>query len=362
MNLRDKRQIEFADKWIMEGEKGILNLFPRFGKIRTSVHIFNKTNPVSILISYPDNKIKKSWKDEFKILNFDHPDITFTNHRSLSKYMEDNFDLIVIDEVHLLSDAQILVLEEIMVANKKVLGLTGTLSSWTEKNLKRSLDLKVVAKYDIATAIKEGVVADYEIIVIKVPMDNTVKQSYKNKIMTEKQRLRTFNYVINKLEEDQKDSFFMKLKVMEIFQNSLSKKRKIMELISQHKKDRVLVFCGRKDFIESLGIPYHHSTSKNENEFNDFAEGKGNHMAVINIGNTGVTYKPLNYIIINSIDSNSENMTQKISRCLAIENTNPDKKGRIYITVVPDSLEMKWLKSSLENFDKDKIKYIGKDN
>lgn len=361
MTLRDQRQVEFANTWIREGENGILNLFPRFGKIRTSIHIFNKLNPLSILISYPDNKIKTSWINDFKELGFDYVNVVFTNHSSLKKHSDKRFGIVVIDEIHLLSDKQMEEVYNLSVINSRILGLTGTLSDWTKKNLKKMLQLNVVATYSISQAIEEGVIADYEITVIKVPMDNTVMNNYKGKVMTEAKRLRNFNFVINKLQEDRKPDFFMKLKVMELFQNSISKKRKIMELISKHKQDRVLVFCGRKDFIETLGIPYHHSTSGNEDEFNDFAEGKGKHMGVIGIGNTGVTYKPLNYIIINAIDSNPENMTQKISRCLAMENNNPDKKGKIYITVTPSSLEMKWLEKSLIFFDEKKIKYIGLD-
>jgi hypothetical protein len=36
MTLRDKRQKEFADVWLNHGKFGILNLCPRFGKIRTT--------------------------------------------------------------------------------------------------------------------------------------------------------------------------------------------------------------------------------------------------------------------------------------------------------------------------------------
>ncbi len=131
-----------------------------------------------------------------------------------------------------------------------------------------------------------------------------------------------------------------------------------MSLLSDFKKERVLVFCGSKEFAESLGIPYHHSTSKNEQEFEDFANGLGNHMAVIGIGLSGKTYKPLNKVIVNAIDSNSENLTQKIGRCMAIENGNPDKKSRIYIIVTANSLEETWLEKSLVVFDKKKIKFV----
>ena len=76
------------------------------------------------------------------------------------------------------------------------------------------------------------------------------------------------------------------------------------------------------------------------------------------IGNTGVTYKPLNKVIINYFDSNAENLAQKINRCMAMEYNNPDKKAYIYIISSNEEVELKWLSRALEFFDKNKIKYI----
>ena len=70
MTIRDKRQKEFADVWLKE-KHGILNLCPRFGKIRTSIIALEKLKPKSILIAYPDNKIRDSWKADFEELEYD---------------------------------------------------------------------------------------------------------------------------------------------------------------------------------------------------------------------------------------------------------------------------------------------------
>ena len=77
---------------------------------------------------------------------------------------------------------------------------------------------------------------------------------------------------------------------------------------------------------DELGIPSYHSKSSEKQIFDDFAEGVGNHLAVVKIGNTGVTYKPLNKVIINYFDSNGENLAQKINRCMAMEYNTPEKK------------------------------------
>jgi hypothetical protein len=140
MTLRDQRQSEFAKQWIDSGEYGILYLCPRFGKIRTSINVLKHYDKdCSVLIAYPDNKIKQSWLDDFEALGYDNENVTFTTHLSLKKYTDKLFDIIIIDEIHLLSDAQIEVCEELFTDNKRVLGLTGTLATSTRITLEDHL-------------------------------------------------------------------------------------------------------------------------------------------------------------------------------------------------------------------------------
>jgi hypothetical protein len=120
----------------------------------------------------------------------------------------------------------------------------------------------------------------------------------------------------------------------------------------------VLVFCGITKIADALGIPSYHSKKEEKEIFDNFVAGKGKHLAVVKIGNTGVTYKPLNRVIINYFDSNGENLAQKINRCMAMEYDNPDKKAQIYIISSYEEVELKWLKKALEFFEKDKIKFV----
>jgi superfamily II DNA or RNA helicase len=358
MTLRDQRQAEFADTWINAGKFGILNLCPRFGKIRTTINILEKLKPKSILIAYPDNKIKDSWKKDFETREYDDSNVTYTTHLSLHKQENKVFDLIVIDEIHLLSDNQLFATKDLLKYNDVVLGLTGTLSSWTEKTLCEHLDMCVVAEYSIEQAIKEGVIVDYEIVVRKIPLDNKVKQDFKGKWRTEKAQFDAYTWAINQNERQGKNTMFLRLGRMRIVQNSLSKKECTKRILQNFKDERILVFCGVTKIADDLGIPAYHSKSGEKQMFEDFASGKGNHMAVVKIGNTGVTYKPLNKVIINYFDSNAENLAQKINRCMAMEYDTPDKKAKIYIISSDEDVELKWLKKALEFFDKSKIKYV----
>ena len=357
MTIRDKRQKEFADIWLKE-KHGILNLCPRFGKIYTSINILKQLKPKTILIAYPDNKIKDSWQSDFEDRGYDDSNVTYSTHLSLKKLVDNEYDIIIIDEIHLLSEAQIEACQDLFSNNACILGLTGTLASDTERTLEEELDLHVIAHYPIEKAIEEGVIVDYEIKVVRVPLDNVTMQDYKGKKKTEKKQFEALSWVINKLQSAGNDTMFMRLARMRLIQSSLAKRNATKALLAKHKDERVLVFCGTTKIADDLGIPSYHNKSKEKQIFEDFAEGEGNHLAVVKIGNTGVTYKPLNRVIINYFDSNAENLAQKINRCMAMEYNTPDKKANIYIVSSNESVELKWLDKALEFFDKNKIKYI----
>jgi len=360
MTLRDKRQAEFAEMWWNQGKFGILNLCPRFGKIRTTINILKKMKPnCSILIAYPDNKIKQSWIEDFEEMDYENDNITYTTHLSIHKHTGTEFDIVVIDEIHLLSEAQIGACVDLFSINDNILGLTGTLSRWTKRTLRDDLSLSVVAEYPIEKAIEEGVIVDYQITVVKVPLDNIVRNEYgKKKIKkTELQQFKYLTGTINRMMYSGGNTMFMRLARMRLIQSSLAKLNKTKQLLNQYKDERVLVFCGTTKIADSLGVPSHHSKSKDKDAFKRFAEGEGKHMAVVKIGNTGITYKPLNKVIINYFDSNAENLAQKINRCMVMEYNTPDKKADIYIISSQENVEEKWLNKALEFFDKKKINY-----
>lgn len=357
LTLRDKRQQEFADVWLNHGRYGILNLCPRFGKIYTTINILEKLDKdINILIAYPDLKIKASWEEDFKARKYKNGNITYTTHLSIKKHTEAHFDVVILDEVHLLSEAQIEAVNELHFDH--LLGLTGTLSSWTEKTLREELDLSVLATYPIEQAIEEGVIVDYEITVITTPLDDVIKYNYKGKWKTEKKQFDAYGWVIDKMDREGRVTMFLRLARMRIIQNSVAKLELTKRLLSKHKDERVLVFCGVTAIADSLGIPVYHSKSGDKEVFENFANGDGNHLAVVKIGNTGITYKPLNRVIINYFDSNGENLAQKINRCMAMEYNNPEKKAQIYIVCSTEEVEKKWLNKALEFFDKNKIKYV----
>lgn len=355
MTLRSKRQEEFAQLFLKLRKNGILYLCPRFGKCRVGIKIFEATDNPKVLIAYPDVNIKNAWEEEFKIMGYNNPNISFTTHMSLKKYVNEQWDLVVIDEIHLLSRAQI---DQTKILKKKgirLLGLTGTMSSKTKTELKRVLGLDILATYSLAQAVEEGVVTDYRITIKMITLDDKIK--FGSKYKTELKQIEAYNWVIKKLEEEEKNTKFLRLNRLRLTQKSIAKLNETNKLLDKFKSDRILVFCGLTDIADKMNCPSYHSKSTDKEIFQKFANGEGDHLAVVKIGNTGTTYKPLNRVIINYFDSNPENLAQKIFRCMAME-YGKDKIADIWLVSTDQEYELNWLKNALEFFDKNKIKYV----
>ena len=359
MSLRDERQAEFAKAWTNCGEFGILYLCPRFGKIYTTINILEGFPlDINILIAYPDKEIEKSWKSDFKKRGYKNPNVTYTTHMSLHKYESEVYDLIIIDEIHLLSEAQLISAKILLMLNRIVCGLTGTMSEDTKAVIRMELGLDVCAHYPIELAIKEGVITDYQITVFKVPLDRIEIGAFSKKDRHEKKQFDSLSWVIKRKQMEGDSAMFLRLARMRLIQNSVAKRNKTIDILSKNADKRALVFCGTVKGAESLGIPAFHSKTKDKELFQRFAGGEGKHMAVVKIGNAGTTYLPLDFVIMSSFDSNAENMAQKINRCMGVEYINPEKKAHIFIITTDEKVELRWLSKALEFFDKSKIQYI----
>jgi superfamily II DNA or RNA helicase len=358
MSVRDERQEQFVKIYESAIDKiAILHLCPRFGKTRVGTRILQHLAPkAKVLISYPSVIIKEAWKEEFSKLGYKNTNVVFTTHKSLHKYSGHTYDQVIIDEVHLLSENQRKEAEKLIKCNSRILGLSGTISRFTEKDL-NLMGMKVIAKYPIAKAIEEGVVTDYQITVKLVKLDNKVYNKYKTSSRTEKGQFDAISHMINKLEAEGKKTFFLRLARMRVVQNSISKVEATKALLKSFSTERILTFCGLINIANKLGVPVY-SSRHSDKSFKDFLSGKINSLAVVKMGNTGQTYAPLSKVIINYFDSNSENLAQKINRCMGLEYSNPGKKADIWIVSSDEPVELNWLKKALEFLDVNKIKYI----
>lgn len=355
--IKDILQEKWSNTIIDNNVQGLVHIAPRCGKSQTALKTALKIKAKNILVAYPDNKIKNSWEEDIKKLSFNE-NIIFTTYLSIHKHIG-KYDLVILDEIHLTSEAQREEIKKLLSINKKWIGLSGSLGKETIKEINTYFKAKILIEYSIEKAISDGIISNYEIYIVKCKLDKKhLTPNSKGKMLSEKEKYDNLTYVIEKLIREGKSYFMLALSRMRILQASLGKLNKTKELLEKYKNERILIFTGLTKTANSLGVNVHHSKNENEEEFIQFALGKSkfNHLAVVKIGNSGVNFYNLDKIILNSFDSNEENTTQKICRCLLLED-NPNKISQIYIITTDEEAELKKLKKSLQMFKQSKINY-----
>jgi superfamily II DNA or RNA helicase len=189
-SIRDRIQSE-AIKAIKKAKyTGIIDVSPRVGKSKLIIDCLNllKKKP-KIIITAPYNTILDSWREEFDKWSYKHKETTsLINQRSLSKVDLDNFDLIIIDECHSLSDFQIGILR---ASKTRKLGMSGSISDSTKQRLRDTLNLKIIYKYTVDEAVDDDIVSDYEINIITLPLDQNKKYIEAG---SKKKRLKLLNF------------------------------------------------------------------------------------------------------------------------------------------------------------------------
>lgn len=357
---RDLIQESLSEQIINNGMWGIAYVAPRVGKIKITLNCLKPKDKV--IIVYPETNIKNSWVNDIKKWKFKSKNIKYSTSKSFKK-IKDPCDILVIDEIHTLSENQITdIVKYINTHNiKKVLGLSGTISEDTRINLESRLKLKIIVNYPIEQAIEDGVITDYRITVLTTPLstDRNIKVKWKGGefFTSEKQSFDRLTYKIGDLSTPAKSLKMLRLTRMAIIKKSQAKIKLTKNVLAKLNSERVLVFTGLTDVADSLGIASYHSKNENDTTRLNFINGKIDKLAIVNKLNTGTTFNKLNTAIINFFDSNAENMAQKISRITCMEYDNPDKVANIIIICSDEQVEKTWLMKSLSFFDQNKIKW-----
>jgi superfamily II DNA or RNA helicase len=355
-NELQEEAIEKTIAFFSSNNKGYLDLSMRFGKTRCVTEFLKRTKKTNILIAYPDNKLKDVWLSEFLKWDYEfyNAGIYLTNFSSLFKYENEKFNLIIIDEFHSLSENEADIAREIMSKSKNTLMLSGTVSPETRA---KWLDFKEIAKYTTLDGISDGILADYQITVHVVNLDNKIKTpNKKGKLVTEKQKYDAFTWVINKNRQEGRDTMHLALARNRLSLSSLGKMNYVKLLLNNQLKDkRVVVFTGLAQVADDLGIPSYHSKSKSDDNFHAFQAGKINHLALAAMGKVGVTYPDLDSVILLNFTYNKEETAQILNRAIKLDYHG--KVADLHVITLNEEAELKKIKESLSMLDKTKIKY-----
>ena len=355
--MREK-QNEIQNKFIkayLEGDRQTcFDISVRVGKTRVGCKIAKELNAKNVLILYPFDTIKKAWEDEWVKIGWKPENITYSTYLSIKKVIN-KYDIIFADEIQKASDAKLEILNELLDINDNFLGLSGTYSSQTVEDLK-NCGLTISQTYTTEQAIIDGIVSDYEVIIKTYKLDDKKQIQKKGKngdyYTTEAKHLKTLsNRIINASGSSIK---FARLNRMRFINNNESLKKVCLKLIKQLENKRFLLYGADTSFIDDLEIPTFHNKNIKKNHLELFLNQEIKHLGLCQLANQGVTFEKLDTIIVTNINSNSENLFQKLARSLLLEE---GKKSKIYIIVSEEAFQMKWLNQALENVPNNKIKY-----
>lgn len=341
---------------------GIVLASVRVGKCRILLkaiqkHSKNYIDNPKILVLYPNIDIKTSWENECKILNY-FPNITYCTFISAEKVCNLNWDYILVDESHLIGlENQMPLIGELIQRHSNTIIASGTYSNETLLAIKQHTKLELIVNYSTEQAIKDGIVSDFNIYIHQYSLDNLTKKWFGKVKKWQSTEQKECNRLSNKIKTTQgQEKFFASLNRMRFINSCDSLVNSVNNWIKQNRNERFLLFTGDEKIGLRYNLPMFNSKSESNKNLTDFQEGKINQLCLIRKGSAGVTYLNLQNILITAINSNGENLEQQIGRGLLLEEQKDSANIHIFVSTEP--FQQKWLESALENFDKNKIKYI----
>lgn len=338
--------------------RGIVLSSVRSGKTRillkTIERYFKDKNP-KVLVLYPNIDIKLSWEKECEIIDY-FPDITYCTFASISKIVDEKWDIVILDEAHLLGEENQLPIAGKLAENTNhIIFASGTYNKDTLSDIKFYTKLNLIVNYPTSEAIKDGIVSDFTVHIHRYNLDNSKLIQFgkvKKWNSTEKKECNRLGNRILKLSGQQK--MFASLERMRFINSCNSLIEKVNEWISHNKNERFILFSSDEKTGLRYNLPMFNSKSKDDSILKNFQSGKINQLCLLRKASAGVTFPNLQNILITAINSNGENLEQMIGRSL-LDDTD---HSHIHIFVSTEEFQNKWLNKSLELIPKNKIKYL----
>jgi superfamily II DNA or RNA helicase len=141
----------------------------------------------------------------------------------------------------------------------------------------------------------------------------------------------------------------MRMKAMMEYPSKEIYTKKLMESIN----NKCIVFANTQAQADKLcDYSYHSGNKDSEDNLILFKEGKITKLSTVLQLNEGVNIPNLRQGIIMHAYGNERKAAQRIGRLLRL---NPDEKAIVHILCYMNTIDEKWVKEALENFDQSKI-------
>jgi superfamily II DNA or RNA helicase len=318
-------------------------------------HMDRNTTPLmKCLVVAPKKAIFQSWKDDAVKFDMHHllGRIVFTTYLSLNKHDPKDYDIVYLDESHSLLDSHRDFLQKF---RGKILGLTGTPPKHknSEKGMLSQEFCPTVFTFKADDAIENGILNDYQIVVHKINLgtSKTYQVSMKGKsFMTSEEQ--NYIYWSRRIDLGTGNMHMLRVMRMKAMMEYPSKER-YAKILFNSINSKCILFANTQDQADRLcDYSYHSNNSKSDENLEKFKSGKILKLSTVLQLNEGVNISNLKQGIIMHAYGNERKAAQRIGRLLRL---NPDDKAIIHILCYMNTIDEKWVKEALDNFDQTKI-------
>ena len=308
------------------------------------------------LLVVPTEKLRdENWKEEFvkwKALPIYENNITRCCYASLDKFEGEEFDYVILDEGHNITEAKSIFFEQNTV--KSCILLTATKpKDFIKNNIISNLNLNVVYELSLDEAVKLGLVAPYDISVINITLNNIdkyIKAGSKTKVFyqTEKKR---YEYLSSLCRRGSKFPILNRMRFIYNLRSKTLAAKYILEHIIP-KELRTLIFCGSIEQADQVCENRFHSKT-DDKSYELFKKLLIDRMSCVNALNEGHNIPGLDCAFVIQLNSNELNLIQRIGR---IVRYRPGHIAKIIILCVTDSVDKNWVEKATLNLNGVNIK------
>lgn len=289
--------------------------------------------------------------------------VSIVCYASLHKISADIYDLVVLDEMHQLTELRSSFFFDNDNQIGSVLGLTATKPNDTLKtSILDRLNLRTLHKIDVEDAREQNLISDYEVYVIAVPIgDEPVQVKTKNKeyTTTEAKRYAALTNLVDSYRargiDTPKNILMLRMRTIYNFMSKAKVAKNLLKHIEENKK-RVLVFTKSVDicnFVVGNDRAYHYK-AKNK-AYSNFLSGESDVLGVVDSVNEGVNLPDLDCVVVEQLNSQSREFVQRIGRGLRYR---PNHTAKIFIIVSQGTQDERWLNDAVKSIPAEKIKLL----
>ena len=373
-NIRRQALQDQAVSTLLREERLILNWGTGVGKSRVAIRcieeLMKKEPDCTVLLLVAERAHKKNWTNEFN--DYAGPEkaaellerVTMECYASFKNYNYTKWTIVIADEAHhLRSDMRTQDLETVYA--DYFLALSATISERGDaQNLLDTLDRTfgyfTTLEYDVNDAIREGVLPEPEINVVKVELSPEMQKEYDRRTSYFEERKKEWldakaaaglvGEAENETTEGLKQRFLHAGGMRKQFMGHVKKglaKWYVDKLRKENK--RFICFCSDVKQVTALGghqcINSKKTQKENDAIIDAFNAGENDAIFAVGMIKEGQNLKGIQACIIVQLDGKERDFKQKFGRVLRSD--SPE----LYILYIPNSQDEKYLENALSDVD-----------